>query len=183
MSGFPRSDPRPRGHFATAAAVYQNSPAVAQGSYQTFTDTLNLTVRNTLPDNFGTYAADGIHDDWQVLYFGIDNPDAGPAVDPDFDGQNNLFEFTAGIVPTDPNSRFLINAQNVSGQPSHRDIVFSPRFTDRTYTVQTSPTLTLSTAWTDLTTIITSDNGTIRTVTDTDATGLRKFYQVEIIRP
>ena len=37
---------------ATAAAVYQDTAAVARGTYQTFTATLNLTVLNTLPDNF-----------------------------------------------------------------------------------------------------------------------------------
>ena len=82
----------------TAATVYQDTAAVVQVTYQTLTDTLNLTVLNTLPDNFSTYAADGIDDDWQVLYFGLGNPNAGPLIDPDYDGQNNLFEFTAGVA-------------------------------------------------------------------------------------
>lgn len=166
----------------TAAAVYQNTAAVAQGSYQSFSDTLNLTVLNTLPDNFSGYAADGIDDDWQVLYFNQPpNANAAPLADPDHDGQNNLFEFTAGLVPTDPQSRFLINAASVSGQPSQKRVIFSPRFGDRTYTVETS-TLLLSNSWSTLSPFSISDAGQQRTVTDTNATGTRKFYRVKITK-
>jgi hypothetical protein len=167
---------------ATAATVYQDSTAIAQGTYQSLTDTITLTVLNTLPDNFGTYAADGIDDDWQVQYFGLNNPNAGPTFDPDFDGQNNLFEFTAGIVPTNANSYFRIEAASVPGQPNQKRIIFSPRFNDRTYTVQTGTTL-LAPSWLPLTTFTTSDAATVRTVTDTSGTGVRKFYRVEITRP
>jgi hypothetical protein len=168
----------------TAATVYQDSAAVAQGTYQSLTDTITLTVLNTLPDNFGTYAADGINDDWQVQYFGQPpNANAAPTVDPDFDGQNNLFEFTAGIVPTNANSYFRIEAASVPGQPSQKRIVISPVVAGRTYTVKASPTLGAGAVWNDLTGSSTSDNGTIRTITDLSATGLRKFYRVEIVGP
>ena len=168
---------------ATAAALYQNSPAVAQGTYQTFTDTLNLTVINSLPDNFGSYAADGIDDDWQVQYFGLPpNANAGPVVDPDYDGQNNLFEFTAGVIPTDPGSRFKIEAKPVTGQPTKKDIVFSPRLGDRSYQLQTSTTL-LGGSWGPLVGGTLSDDGEERTITDPNATGTRKFYRVEITKP
>jgi hypothetical protein len=163
--------------------VYQGSTAIAQGTYQSLTDTITLTVLNTLPDNFGTYAADGIDDDWQVQYFGLNNPNAGPTFDPDFDGQNNLFEFTAGILPTNANSYFRMEAASVPGQPSQKRIVISPVVAGRTYTVKASPTLGAGAVWNDLTGSSTSDNGTIRTITDLNATGLRKFYRVEIVGP
>lgn len=168
---------------ATAAVVYQDSPAVIQGSYQNLTDTLSLTVLNTQPDNFGAYAADGIDDDWQVLHFNLPpNPLAGPGADPDGDGQSNLFEFTAGLIPTSATSTFFIQAQPVLGQPGQMRVIFSPRFAGRSYTVQTSATL-LAPSWLPLTTFTTSDVGTVRTVTDTSATGSRKFYRVQITRP
>ena len=168
---------------ATAAAVYQNSPAVAQGTYQTFTDTLNLTVINSLPDNFGSYAADGIDDDWQVQYFGLPpSADAGPLVDPDHDGQNNRFEFTAGVVPTDSSSQFKIQARAVPGQPTKKDIVFSPRLVNRSYQLQTSTTL-LGGSWMPLIGGTLSDDGEERTIRDPNATGPRKFYRVEITLP
>ena len=88
------------GGLATAATVYQNTGATAQGVYAGNTGTLGLTVVNTLPDNFGSYAADGIADGWQVQYFGLANPQAAPAVDADLDGLINFVEYGFGLIPT-----------------------------------------------------------------------------------
>ena len=93
---------------ATAAAVYTNTSATARGIHAGNTATLGLTVINTLPDNYGTYAADGITDSWQVLYFGLPpNANAGALFDPDGDGQNNYFEFLSGYEPTNASSRLM----------------------------------------------------------------------------
>ncbi len=40
--------------------------------------------------------------------------------DPDGDGQSNLFEFTAGLAPDDPKSRFVHAVAPVAGQPGQR---------------------------------------------------------------
>ncbi|MBC8010510.1 MAG: hypothetical protein H7067_10485 [Burkholderiales bacterium] len=170
------------GGLASAGAVYQNESATAKGVFAGQTGTLGLTVLNTLPDNFGSYAADGIADDWQVQYFGVGNPAAAPLLDPDGDGQNNLFEFTAGIVPTNPASVFTLRIEAVVGQPSQRNLVFSPRLAGRTYTVRSTLSLTPAT-WAALTSSTTQDSGAQRTVTDTAATEALKFYRVEIVRP
>ena len=154
---------------------------MVQGGYQMFSDDLNVTVINTLPDNFGSYAADGIDDDWQVLYFGLDNPLAGPGQNPDFDGQNNLFEFLAKVDPTDSASFLVSTIQAVPGLPGQKKVVFSPRYSDRTYVIQTSTLLTAP-SWSTLTGATVSDNGTERTVTDPNASGTRKFYRVQISR-
>lgn len=168
---------------ATADVVYADTPAGVLGSYQGETGTETLIVVNVGGDDFGTYALDGLPDNWQVQYFGLDNPDAGPAVDPDGDGQDNLFEFTAGVSPVDPLARFRLSIRGVAGAPDHVALVFSPRFADRTYTVFVSTHLASGT-WTPLSaTSPVSDNGLERTVTDTNATGPRKFYRVQIDRP
>lgn len=167
---------------ATAGTVYQNTAATAQGVYLGNTGTAGLTVVNTLPDNFGSYAGDGLDDAWQNQYFGLNNPNAAPLIDPDGDGQDNLFEFTAGLVPTNPLSRFLLRIEPVAGEPARKRLVFSPRWTDRTYQVVTSTTMEAA-VWSALTGGIVSDNGTERTVTDTAATEPRKFYRVEITKP
>ena len=167
---------------ATAATVYQNTAATAQGDYAGATGQLELTVLDNLPDNFGSYAGDGLADDWQFDHFGLDNPLAGPTLDPDGDGQNNAFEFTAGLVPTDALSRFSLSIAPIFGQPGQKDIVFDPIVAGRTYTVLTSPDLSLG-SWDPLTGGSITNNGDQRTVTDTGASETRKFYQVEIVKP
>lgn len=167
---------------ATANTVYQNTSATIQGDIGSLTAVLGLTVINVAKDDYQAYAADGIDDDWQVLHFGAPpNADAGPAADPDHDHQNNLFEFLAGVTPTDPASRFLLRIEPVAGQPSHKKLIFSPRFSDRTYTVESNSDL--STSWTTVPGTSVVDNGTERTVTDPYASAARMFYHVRIDKP
>jgi len=167
---------------ASAGLVYQDSAAVAQGSYAGVTGTVGLTVLDTIPDNFGSYAADGLADGWQVQYFGQDNPLAAPLLDPDGDGQNNAFEFTAGLIPTNPLSRFLLSIASVSGQPGQKAVTFGPMVAGRNYVVKTSLALS-SASWTTLLGGSVSDHGSQRTVTDTAASEQKKFYRVEIVKP
>jgi len=167
---------------ATAAAVYQTTDAKVQAVCGGLSASLNLTVLDTLPDNFGSYAGDGLDDSWQARYFGVNNPAAGSSQDPDGDGQTNQFEFCAGVVPTDPSSRFQLRIEPVPGQPTSKRLVFSPRWPDRTYTILTNSSLQ-ATGWTALTGAITSDNGTERTVTDTNASASHKYYRVQIAKP
>jgi hypothetical protein len=168
---------------ATAGIVYQNTGATAQGSYAGNTGTLDLTVLNVNIDDFGSYAGDAIDDSWQVQYFGQPpNPNAGPNVDFDGTGQTNLFKYIAGLNPLDPNSRFTLQIQPLPGQPTRKNLIFSPRFPDRTYVVKSKPDLSALT-WDSLTSSTFTDNGQERTVTDLNATGAMKFYHVEITKP
>ena len=169
---------------ATAGTVYQATAASVQGAFGGFTGTLNLTVLDTIPDNFGSYAGDGVGDDWQVQYFGQPpNANAGPAVDFDHTGQTNLFKYIAGLNPLDPASRFTLTVQSVPGQPAQKNLVFAPRLTDRTYTVTSRPALTTG-SYVPLTNpSAPSDAGPQRTITDLGATGAAKFYRVEITKP
>ncbi|MBK8035804.1 MAG: hypothetical protein IPK22_01510 [Verrucomicrobiaceae bacterium] len=164
----------------TAGAVYQNESITAQGIHAGITGTLSLTILNTLPDNFGTYAADGLGDDWQVVHFGQNNPNAAPLLDPDFDGHTNLFEYTAGLIPTSAASKFNWRIAPVPGFPSQKHLVFSPLVAGRTYTVKTATTLGVP--MTTLTGTTFTDSGNERTVTDPTATGSAKFYKVEITK-
>lgn len=163
----------------TAGTVYQNSPASVQGSFAGFTGSISLNVLDTLPDNFGSYSADGLPDEWQVQYFGQDNPLAGPSKDATGTGQTNLFKYVAGLAPTDPNARFIVRIEPVSGQPAQMKVNFSPRLDGRTYTVKASTSLAAG-SWSPLVSMSTTDNGSERTVTDLNATGTKKFYRVDI---
>ncbi len=166
---------------AIAGIVYQNTAASVQGSYAGDIAALGLTVLNSNLDNYGSYAADGINDTWQVQYFGLNNPLAGPLQDPDSDGQNNWFEFQAGLVPTDPESRFLLTIESVPGQPGQKNIIFSPRLSGRIYTVLSKTDLAVG-MWLPLVSSSVSDHLDKRTVTDLDA-GETKYYHVEIYIP
>ena len=97
-------------------------------------------------------------------------------------GQTNLFKYIAGLNPLDPNSRFTLAIQPVAAQPGRRNLVFSPRFPDRTYIVKSKTDLSAAT-WNPLSSFTFTDNGQERTVTDLNATGALKFYRIEIAKP
>ena len=165
---------------ASAGSVYQTTPATVEGAYQGRTANFGLSVVNLNPDDYGSYAADGLPDDWQVQYFGLDNPNAAPNADASHTGQTNLFKYVAGLNPIDPASVFTLSIQPVPNQSTQKALVFSPVVAGRTYTVESTPNLS---AWSPLTGATESDAGAERTVTDLDASGESKFYRVLISKP
>ena len=165
---------------ATATTVYQTTSATVQGVYLGITGTLNLSIVNVNNDDYGGYANDGLPDDWQVRYFGLNNPNAAPSVDADGTGQTNLFKYAAGLNPIDPTSVFTLSILPVPNQPAQTNLAFSPIVAGRSYTVEFSTDLT---SWNTLTGAAQSDNTTLRTVTDLDSSGERKFYRVLISIP
>lgn len=167
---------------ATAGAVYENTTATAQADYAGVTGILDLTMLNTIADNFGTYADDGLDDEWQFGFFGLDNPLAGPLLDPDGDGQNNAFEFTAGLVPTNALSFFSFSVGPDPDNPGQTQIVFDPIVFGRNYTVMTSPDLGAG-SWNPLSGGTPSDDGNVRTVTDPAPGETATFYKVKIEKP
>ena len=172
------------GGLVETTSVYENTQAIVGATSPHFAGQLQLLlyVQDTLPDNYSTYAADDLPDTWQRQYFGHDNPLAAPLLDPDGDGQNNRFEYIAGIVPTNPLSRFLLSIAPVPGTPTHKEIKFSPVYPDRTYTVKFNTTLTGG-VWENLTDLSDDNQQPERTVTDRAAVDSAKFYKVEITKP
>lgn len=170
------------GGLARAGIVYQDTAATVQGIYNGDPSQLDLTVRNVNDDDYDTYAGDGVTDDWQVQHFGPPpNADAGPLADPDGDGQNNRFEWVAGVDPMDAASVFKFKIERSSQGAL---LIFSPIVSGRTYTLTYSHDLSLPSPWTaaspelPVTTI-----GTERTVIDTGASAVpKRFYRVEIAR-
>jgi len=167
---------------ATAGIVYQDSPAIVRADFQQKFGTLGLTVLDVNPDNYGSYAGDGLPDWWQVQYFGLNNPNAAPGADPDGDGQNNAYEYVVGTVPTNAASHFSLSISGFPGLASQKALTFSPRLADRTYLVEFSTNLH-SAGFSPLTTATQNDAGSVRTVTDTNATATSKFYRVNISLP
>ena len=170
------------GGLLTAANVYENTLATAQGTWRGLSATLGLRVLNVGDDDFGTYAGDGISDAWQVQYFGVGNPNAGPGGDPDGDQQTTGYEYFAGSNPIDGSSFFRFRIERVPGQPARKNLVFSPRVAGRTYAIHYKLDFN-SPDWEKLDGFSVSDAGPQRTVTDMNATGTNKFYRVEISIP
>jgi hypothetical protein len=167
---------------ATAGSVYEHTPATVHGSFQSRVATLGLLVRNVGNDDYGMYAGDGLDDAWQVAQFGHNNPNAGPGGDPDGDGQNTGYEYVAGTLPLDGTSYFQLWIESVPGQPTHRNLVFSPRVSGRTYVPEF--TLDLGSGIFDkLDGFSTTDIGPTRTITDVNATEPTKLYRVRITMP
>lgn len=165
----------------TTQSVFSNTQASLQITLGSLTSPNTLTILNTLTDNFGTYAADGISDDWQVQYFGQNNPLAAPAQDPDGDGQNNLFEFTAGLLPNSSVSRFTLLLESVPGQTGQKRMICQPATSGRSFTLLKSTTL-LPGSWQAVPGASgVGNNGTL-TLTDPAASNARAFYRVQITR-
>jgi hypothetical protein len=164
-----------------AGVVYQDTPAAVEVQQGGHSASAVFNVLDVHPDNFGAYAGDGLGDNWQVSFFGLDNPLAAPEVDADGDGHANAFEELANLIPTDPLSRFLLRVEPVAGKPGWKNVIFSPRWESRQYTVRASTTLTAG-SFAPLGASNTTDLGNQRTVTDLEATEQAKFYQVEIRR-
>jgi hypothetical protein len=101
---------------ATAGLVYQDTSALVQVVWGSFSDRLNLTVLETIPNNFGRYAADGLPDDWQAQYFGSNGLNAGPNDNFDGDGLTNLQEFAFGTNPTETSTGSLSYAAGFISQ-------------------------------------------------------------------
>jgi len=163
---------------AQAAVVYQDTASTAGGSAAGVDGNAQLTIINVDPDNFGAYAGDGLDDLWQVTFFGINNPDAGPGKDPDGDKQDNTFEFRGGTVPDDPTSFF--KHWIVAAPAGEFWLRFEPWFADRVYTFE--ETFNLSSF--QLVPGATIDNaGAIGTAKDPAAGPAPRFYKIGISKP
>ena len=162
------------GGLATAGQVHEDTVATAQGSFAGAIGQLDLTVNNITDDDFGSYAGDGLPDDWQVQYFGEDNADAGPNVDADGDGDSNLYEYHARLLPNDPTS-FLSITLTPDATEGDALLTLSPGKAGVSYAVSTKDSL-LDADWIPLTAIVGSDG--VLGFTDVEASGLRKFYIV-----
>ena len=121
---------------------------------------------------------------WRMQYFLTlgNTGNAADDADPDGDGQTNLFEFVAGLVPNNPASRFQLRIEPVIGEPGQKAVVFGPVLVGRTYVVKSKGSLSDPT-WEPLTSFTTSDAGNERTVIDLGAGSGARFYEVEITRP
>jgi hypothetical protein len=162
---------------ATAAAVHSNTLATVTGYYYGVAGTAQLNVLDVLPDNFGTYASDGLPDSWQVQYYGIGNPLAVPTAIA-ANGRDNLYDYTAALVPTNPASRFIITS--ITGLAS-RQVSFDPSSPERLYTLEYRTDLTEG-AWSNVTGSVLLPGGS-GWLADTNAAAGQRFYRLNVVVP
>ena len=168
---------------ATADAVYEDTLAFYSGAFLGFAGTGAVMVLDVDPDNFGSYAGDGLPDSWQIEFFGFDNPDAAPDADPTGTGQNNWFRYIAGLNPTNAAELFTFRIAAVPDEPDHRDLLYDPVRTGRVYTLRYSTDLPAG-VWVDLTSISAPvTNAQEVTVTDVEAMEPWKSYKIRISLP
>ena len=165
---------------ASGNAVYQDTTTTAIATLGAASGSLALNVIDSFPDNFGSYAGDGLPDSWQFTYFGLNNANAAPTVDADKDGQNNRLEYLATTSPLDPNSRLRLRIELVTGQPAQKRIVFSPYDNKRIYTLSSTLSLTNPAGW--QTRIPNSEGltGAEYFLIDVVGSEAARFYRVEI---
>ncbi len=164
----------------TAGIVYQNTAATVRGIHLGNPSSFTLTVLNATFDDFESYAGDEIDDGWQVQYFGLPpNPAAAPLLDPDGDGQDNRFEWIAGLIPTDANSVFRLS---IVGSFQGANLIFSPTVAGRAYTVKYGFDFLDVPNWPTLVNGIVTDIGNQRRVLDPNVffASPKKFYRIEI---
>ena len=168
---------------ATASTVYATTNATFNGFYLGASGTGLVAIIDSDPDNYGSYAGDGLPDSWQAQYFGLNNPNAAPTADVDGTGQNNLFKYVGGLDPTNPASIFVLKIASVTDQPNQKNLIFNPIASGRTYTVQFRTNL-VRTVYTNLTGFSgPQTNVSEVTVTDLNATMPSKFYRLDINLP
>jgi uncharacterized repeat protein (TIGR01451 family) len=89
---------------ADVPAVFAHTNLVVSAANASLSGTLSVAVLDLNFDDFGSYRGDGLPDDWQVSFFGRDNPEASPRADPDKDGLDNAAELAAGTSPVNADS-------------------------------------------------------------------------------
>lgn len=132
---------------AATLAVFADSAASVTGRYFGVSGAVAFVVRNSDPDNFGTYAGDGLPDAWQARWFGVGNPDAAPHANPDHDAYDNAQEHAALTDPTNAASFFAIAA--VSHSPAGLVVSFGPTSAARAYRLLYTSDLSTGN-WTEL---------------------------------
>jgi hypothetical protein len=162
-----------------AGNVYTNTTVLVSGQFLDASNALALTVVDIIPDDFGSYAGDGLPDWWQIKYFGFNNPRGGPGVDANGDGYNNAFEYTSGLDPTTNAPGFYLRIENVAAHPTRKSLIFGPTAPGRVYTVQFATNLP-SSGFTTFVGGLTNTNANERTVTDLGPMLARKLYRVGI---
>lgn len=164
---------------ATADVVYEDTLSTVQGDYLTLSNTADLTVLDTISDNFGAYAADSIGDDWQFTYFGNPpNADAAPSANPDGDPHDNLFEFLTGYNPIVSTEFFTFKIASVTG--TNATLELSKVIPGTRYRIERSSDLGQTEPWSEIMNFTTASEVLEHPITDPAADPISEFYRISV---
>ena len=163
-------------------ALPGDQPALLTATAGAFSGSATLLLRDLSPDNFGLWAADGIPDAWQALYFTGQEESGVASADPDADGQDNLAEYLAGTDPRDAASLLYLRFGPDPGAPGAKQFVFGPYLPDRTYTLEWSASL--AAPWTALPDVpVAGSQPGEGEFTVVPGAGERRFFRLRIAVP
>ena len=164
---------------ATADIVFEDSTATVRGIYLEVQDDLILTILNTDPDNYLSYASDAIDDDWQVSFFGLPpNSNAAAIANPDGDPFDNLAEFLTGYDPTDPSSFFRVKFHERNG--SSASLEMSKIIPARIYVLERKAELTSNDPWTTVIQLVPVSESSPHVIEDVGAASATYFYRITV---
>ncbi|MBJ7391562.1 MAG: putative Ig domain-containing protein, partial [Chthoniobacterales bacterium] len=165
-----------------AGLTLNTSTGVISGTPTTLATAANYTVTAANTGGSTTAALNlaviSVYSAWSTQY----QLTQGPEGDDDRDGYSNYFEFVADLIPNNAASVFKTKVTHVPGQANQMAIVYGPIADGRTYELKSSDSLVPG-SWTALSGSTSSDLGNERKVIDTEATGTKKYYRVEINYP
>jgi hypothetical protein len=121
--------------------------------------------------------------DWWLAKYGLPLDDSGAGSDTDGDGQNNQFEYIAGLDPTNAASVFVLKIASVAGQPNQKKLTFLPWASGRTYAPEFRTNLSTGNYATLPGYSGPTTNANEVSVTDLSATQSSKFYRIRITYP
>ena len=162
--------------YVESALRYNNGEAVTTITLQPM-DGIVLAVDNEFDRQSGPDTdVDGMPDQWEQYYLG-GTIDHGADDDYDGDGYTNFEEFIADTNPSDPDSRFLLNA-SIGG--SGEDVLLFDTSALRTYKVQFASDL-FSEIWTEWQTL--NGTGDEISLTNLPSADKQRFYRVAVQKP
>ncbi len=161
-----------------AGPVFQDETVWLNYALGGYVGSSTLAVTDSVADNFGTYAGDGLDDDWQVLWFGLPPAwSAAPNANPDSDAYDNRFESLTGTNPTDGSDFLTVYLDEFGGGSA--TLRLSKMIPGTRYGVRRSVLLGDANDWPEIMALETPFEIENEPLIDPDAPADRAFYRIE----
>jgi hypothetical protein len=174
---------------ATGGLVVGNRAAVVRGVVFGLAEDVPLTVLDSLRDNFGLVAGDGIDDAWQFEFFDADTSGildgnealaAAPGANPDNDLHANFFEWASGHDPKDPGSFLRFRILSKIGSDARFQL--SKTIAGTTYAIERMDSLDAGALRVDVAGLTAVENAADVELMDPGALTPKGFYRLRLER-